>query len=119
MDFSKSPRTYLLVDANVLVHYYLGDHTGVEQVFSRIEAMRKKPFVSPITIFVPNICIAEVYKALARRRYGKPTGQNKQMSVEEYKKVLLKFSNDIARTDQWTGIDDKKAKEKEHFAHQK
>lgn len=107
----QSPRKYFLIDANVLIDYYMGENSLVCKTFDDLENRRKNQPLSPLTIFVPNFCIVEVYKALATRRYCE--GVDHPLNEPDYKRIVKTFSYDISRSDHWSGIDDRRVKEKE------
>lgn len=98
---------YFLIDANAIIDYYTGSNRDTWRIFKNIEEKRRIYSDHCIIVFIPNFCIFEVYKNLASMCYGR-----KKIEEETYKKVRQDFSNDISRTDQWSGIDDIKVKEK-------
>ena len=94
-------KVYLL-DANVLIDYYIDQCPSVIHFVDKIKAERE---TGKCLIYVPNICIAEVFSVFARTYFYKQEGKKEY----EYREKKWSFINDISR--------DYKYKRFQHFTH--
>jgi len=94
---------FCLLDANLLAGYYLPECLHSQKARDRvrviIEAVRKRT-CPELFFYIPNFCIAEVFRVFAKYRWAKwdsavkrnlPNGLDKQ----RYHKICGRFHNDI------------------------
>jgi len=96
-------KKYFLLDASVVVAYYLPKvssqkaHERMHEIVSamRVRGRQKKPFV----LFVPNFCVAEIFNTFRRCRYGKWNKKVKDIggmiSKKDFNRVYNRFQQDI------------------------
>jgi len=100
-----SPTRYVLLDANVIAAYYLpssiGDAKLRPRVHDRISAIIesvKGGGPPDIVLYVPTICVVEVFGVFDKYRYG---AWNRQVSTpiseQEYLRVVKEFEEDMDR----------------------
>jgi predicted nucleic acid-binding protein len=97
-----STKKVYLLDANVLIDYYIDRCPSVIRFVDNIKAERE---TGECLIYVPNICIAEVFSVFSRTYFYKQEGANES----EYREKKWSFINDISR--------DYKYKRFQHFTH--
>jgi predicted nucleic acid-binding protein len=83
--------TYLF-DASAAVEIYL-PHTRQNETHVNY-ILEQKTLHRKAAIFIPNICIAEVFNTFARKRF-KPRVPREGINQEDYKKVLEQFRDDV------------------------
>jgi len=97
-------RKFFVLDTNIIVDNF------VEKKYAHKRLENIKSGVAGYTFFIlPNICIAEVYKVIAKKILIENAKNLNDIGVmNEYKQVRNEFSKQISRTDQWINIDDSK-----------
>lgn len=97
-------RKFFVLDTNIIVDNF------VEKKYAHKHLENIKSKVAGYTFFIlPNICIAEVYKVIARKiLIENAKNLNDIDTMKEYKQVRNEFSTQISRTDQWINIDESK-----------
>jgi len=83
--------TYLF-DTSAVVHNYVEGDKSIRKAVKHI--LEQKTLHKKASLFIPNICIAEVFNALARRRFN-PKGDDQPLDHETYKRHLGKFRKHI------------------------
>jgi hypothetical protein len=94
-----SARKYLLLDASILPGYFIPSAAkgkGHERVRILIEAVRKRA-VDDLVLYVPNVCIPEVFSAFAKHKYGGRWNKDIKQPIDarRYKTVRQAFARYI------------------------
>ncbi|MBI3405422.1 MAG: hypothetical protein HY046_08195 [Acidobacteria bacterium] len=79
-----------LFDASAVVHFYVPDNGKIQ---AAIEFLYRQKSELQTHWFIPNVCIAEVFKAIAKYRYDKT--QKTNLTADEYNRCLDDFRRDI------------------------
>jgi len=84
-------KTYLF-DACAAVDIYLPRDNRVKKAIQFI--INQKKLHNQATLFIPNICIAEVFNAFAKKRF-EPEDSSEQLDNDAYARCLGRFRNDV------------------------
>lgn len=93
---------YVLIDANVVVGYYLQESLSSTRARERIQSILnsvKSQFYTDLCILIPNICIPEVFGVFSKYRFAKWDRHvkkvTKKISQKEYLDARESFHNDL------------------------
>ncbi len=86
-------RRYLLLDASVVVDYFIPDPSKKQspaRINSVVEAVRKRA-VDQIVLLVPNVCIPEVFGAFAKHALSTWNRQSQRIDRRRYRTLRNAF----------------------------
>lgn len=86
-------RKYILLDANIVVAYYVPSAGTDEKTTLRIQSIIDSARTNTTNFFfyIPNFCIAEVFSVMAKCALGR----NKKLDARNYRSAKKDFRNDI------------------------
>lgn len=96
-------KRFVLLDANLVAGYYLPDSLSWKQARPRIENIMnavRGGGAPEVFLFIPTLCIVEVFAVFSRYSYAKWDKQVKKampggLDTRAYKGIRTKFSNDL------------------------
>ncbi|OIO01165.1 hypothetical protein COY52_07165 [Candidatus Desantisbacteria bacterium CG_4_10_14_0_8_um_filter_48_22] len=85
-------KKFFLLDANVIVDYYLGRHE-VQRVFNDLLRRRQE---GRCLIFIPDFCISEIFSTFAKKCYYEKDARDR-ISEQQFRKAKWDFIDDTSR----------------------